>query len=146
MSKKSFDPKECISLLNNIKQGMQMSDLPFTKKTILNSLKECGLPNNATFWTVFRNSGILKEISKGKFKFASKDPIYVGLLDDIKTKYQTLRNRYQTKHRESKILKDDNKNPIPENDPVALTQFAIDHLKEQGYQILAPIGILYQKL
>lgn len=148
MSKRSFNPEQCISLLNNIKRGLQMTDRPFTKETMLNSLKSCGLPTNSTFWSVFRNSGIIQEVSKGKFVFTSKDPIYVGTLNTIKAKYKELSRRYNNSNKkpEAPESKEEPKDELPETDPLALTQFAIDLLKEQGYQIFAPVGVVYQQL
>lgn len=147
MSKRSFNPEQCIGPLNNIKRGLQMTERPFTKETMLNSLKGCGLPTNSTFWSVFRNSGVIQEVSKGKFMFTSKDPIYVGTLNTIKTKYKELARRYNSnKKPEVPESKEEPKDELPENDPLTLTQFAIDLLKEQGYQIFAPVGVVYQQL
>lgn len=148
MSKRSFNPQECIGPLNTVKQGMQMAGRPFTKESMLNSLKGCGLPTNSTFWSVFRNSGILQEVSKGQFMFTSKDPIYVGTLHTIKAKYKELAKRYNNSNKKPEVPEKENKEEdnSPENDPLAMTQFAIDLLKEQGYQIFAPVGAIYQKL
>lgn len=146
MGKRSFNPEECIGPLNNIKRGMQMTERPSTKESMLESLKGCGLPTNSTFWSVFRNSGVIQEVSKGKFMFASKDPIYVGTLKSIKAKYKELAHRYNNSNKKPKPPKEEPKDELPENDPLALTQFAIDLLKEQGYQIFAPVGVVYQKL
>lgn len=127
-----------------------MTGRPFSKESMLNSLKGCGLPTNSTFWSVFRNSGIIQEVSKGQFMFASKDPIYVGTLNSIKRKYQELARRYNQSNKPPKA-EEPKKEPapkeaLPENDPMAMTQFAIDLLKEQGYQIFAPVGVVYQQL
>lgn len=142
MSKKCFDPKECISALNTVKQGLQWKNCPFDKETILNSMKHCGLPTNNNFWKVFRESGILQEVGKGKFMFASKEPIYIGVLEDIKRKYQELTRHYCNNGK--KPVQEEKE--LPENDPKAMTQFAIDLLKEQGYKILAPVGIVYKEM
>lgn len=151
MSKKSFNPQDCISPLNTIKQGMQMTGRPFSKEAMLKSLKGCGLPTNASFWSIFRKSGILQEVSKGQFMFTSKDPIFVGELAKIQRKYQELSRRY----RNNGVQKQDTPKPeekeetgheFPENDPLALTQFAIDLLKEQGYLIFAPTCIEYTQM
>ena len=149
MSKKSFNPDECISALNSAKQALQMTERPFTKETVLKSLAGCGLPTNNTFWTAFRNSGILQEVSKGKFMFVSKEPIYVGALRGVKTRYHELQRRYNRRKEEPKVEAPKQDEPVVEevakHDPQAMTQFAIDLLKEQGYQIFAPVGIIYRQ-
>lgn len=61
MSRKSFNPHECISLLNTAKQAMQMTDRPFNKETILKSLKGCNLPTNSKFWKSLVNQEFFKK-------------------------------------------------------------------------------------
>lgn len=151
MSKRSFNPQECIGPLNNIKKAMQLIGKPFSKESILNNLKSCGLPINSNFWSVFRNSGILQEISKGQFMFTSKDPIFVGELIKIQRKYQELLRRYKDNSAQKQATpkpeeKEETKHKLPKNDPLALTQFAIDILKEQGYLIFAPTCIEYTQV
>lgn len=151
MSKRSFNPYECIGPLNNIKKAMQLTGRPFNKETILNSLKSCGLPTNKTFWGAFRKSGILQEASKGQFMFTSKNPIFVGELIKIQEKYQELSRRYKNNSVQKQDTpkpeeKEETQNELPENDPLALTQFAIDLLKEQGYLIFAPTCIEYTQM
>ena len=144
MCKRSFNPEECIAALNDIKRSMQMTGRPFTKKAMLENLKRCGLPTNSTFWSVFRNSRILQEVSKGEFMFVSKDPIYVGVLKTLKEKYQELIRRYNNSNK--KPPKEEFKDKLPETDSLALIQSAIDLLKKQGYQIFKPVEVVYHKL
>lgn len=149
MSKRSFNPQECLAPLNNIKKAMQLTGRPFSKETMLNSLKGCGLPINANFWSVFRKSGILQEVSKGQFMFVSKDPIFVGELIKIQKKYQELSHRYKNnsaQKRDTPKPKEETQHELPENEPLALTQFAIDLLEEQGYLIFAPTCIEYTQV
>lgn len=148
MSKRSFNPQECIAPLNNIKKAMQLTGRPFSKETMLNSLKGCGLPINTNFWSVFRKSGILQEVSKGQFMFASKDPIFVGELIKIQKKYKELSRRYNNNSAQKRDTPkpEETQHELPENDPLALTQFAIDLLKEQGYLIFAPTCIEYTQV
>lgn len=96
-------------------------------------------------------SKVPQEVSKGQFMFTSKDPIFVGELAKIQRKYQELSRRY----RNNGVQKQDTPKPeekeetgheFPENDPLALTQFAIDLLKEQGYLIFAPTCIEYTQM
>lgn len=147
MSKRSFNPQECLAPLNNIKKAMQLTGRPFSKETMLNSLKGCGLPINTNFWSVFRKSGILQEVSKGQFMFVSKDPIFVGELIEIQKKYQELSHRYKNNSAQKRDTpKEETQHELPENEPLALTQFAIDLLEEQGYLIFAPTCIEYTQV
>lgn len=126
---------------------MQLTSRPFNKETMLNSLKGCGLPTNTTFWSAFRKSGIIQEVSKGQFMFTSKNPIFVGELIKIQGKYQELSRRYKNNSvQKQDTPKPETQNELPENDPLALTQFAIDFLKEQGYLIFAPTCIEYTQV
>lgn len=147
MSKQSFDPKECINALNGLKRGLQWKNRPIDRETLLNSLKSCGLPYNNNFWMAFRKSGIVKEVSKGQYLFTSKDDISVDTLYKIKSMYQDITRSYKKSkekpvHEEAGELTDE----LPEDDPVAMTQFAIDLLKEQGYRIMKPVGVVYEQV
>ena len=142
MSKKSFNPFDCIGLLNTAKQGIQMAERPFSKESMLTTLKGCGLPTNSTFWSIFRNSGILQEVSKGKFMFASKEPIYVGTLIKIQNKYRELMRHY--KNSSSKVPDTICEKDFPKNN-ISIEE-AIKLLKEQGYRILAPIDVVYKEV
>lgn len=142
MSRRCFDPKECIKALNTVKQSLQWKNQPFSKETILNALKNCGLPTHSNFWRVFRESGILQEVSKGQFMFTSKEPIVWTKLQEIKTKYQELARHYANKTSEQVEIP---KEEVPQSSKVT-EQSAIDLLKGKGYKILKPIGILYEEL
>lgn len=142
MSKKSFNPFDCIGPLNTAKQGIQMAERPFSKESILTTLKGCGLPTNSTFWSIFRNSGILQEVSKGKFMFSSKEPIYIGMLIKIQNKYLELLRHY--KNNSSKVPDTICEKDSPKNN-ISIEE-AIKLLKEQGYRILAPIDVVYKEV
>ena len=142
MSKKSFNPFDCIGPLNTAKQGIQMAERPFSKESMLTTLKGCGLPTNSTFWSVFRNSGVLQEVSKGKFMFASKEPIYVGTLIKMQNKYLGLLRHY--KNNSSKVPDTICEKDFPKNN-ISIEE-AIKLLKEQGYRILAPIDVVYKEV
>lgn len=142
MSKKSFNPFDCIGPLNTAKQGIQMTERPFSKESMLTTLKGCGLPTNSAFWSIFRNSGILQEVSKGKFMFASKEPIYVGTLIKIQNKYRELMRHY--KNNSSKVPDTICEKDSPKNN-ISIEE-AIKLLKEQGYRILAPIDVVYKEV
>lgn len=146
MSRKSFNPHDCIAALNTVKTAMQLEGKPFTKEKMLTNLKNCGLPTSNEFWSAFRKSGLLQEVSRGQFMWMRQEPIFEGELARIKAKCRELRNRYKkaTPTAVSTLpVREEVKNDIPENDPKAMTQFAIDFLKEQGYLIFAPTRIEY---
>lgn len=148
MSRKSFNPHDCIAALNTVKTAMQLEGKPFTKEKILTNLKNCGLPTSNEFWSAFRKSGLLQEVSRGQFMWMHQEPIFEGELAKIKAKCRELRNRYKqaTPTAASTLPTQEVKNDIPENDPKAMTQFAIDFLKEQGYLIFAPTRIEYTQV
>lgn len=128
MSRKSFNPHDCIAALNTVKTAMQLEGKPFTKDKILTNLKNCGLPTNTKFWSTFRKSGLLQEVSKGQFMWMHQEPIFEGELAKIKTKYQDLRYK---KPKEASTINEPTKD-VPD------IQSAIDLLKENGYLIFAP--------
>lgn len=143
MSKRSFIPFDCIAALNTIKQGLQMKETPFSKETILTGLKNCNLPTNQVFWKVFRNSGLLQEVSKGKFMFTSKNPIHVSFLSDIKTEYQKLLHKRNQK-KEVQENKDAQTVELPKEESQITS--AINLLKKNGYKILVPIATVYKEI
>ena len=146
MSKKSFSPFDCIGPLNTAKQGIQMTERPFSKESMLTTLKGCGLPTNSTFWSIFRNSGILQEVSKGKFMFASKEPIYIGALIRIQNKYRELMRYYKNNSKNPKVPNTICEEDSPKDSTQITIEEAIKLLKEQGYRILAPIDVVYKEV
>ena len=145
MSKKSFIPSDCIGPHNTAKQGIQMTARPFSKESMLTTLKGCGLPTNSAFWSIFRNSGVLQEVSKGKFMFASKEPIYVGTLIKIQNKYRELMRHYNNS-KSSKVPDTICEKDSPKDNTQITIEEAIKLLKEQGYRILAPIDVVYKEV
>lgn len=145
--KKSFDPAKCIIALNNIKSVLQLREKPISKSEMLKNLAQCGLPTNSTFWSIFRNSIIIEEVSKGMYKFKGKEPIHISALETIKRKYQEYHRKYNKKvikPEVQEILPEKKKDNVEEKNTTI--QSAINLLKEQGYVIFAPIGIMYSKL
>lgn len=143
--KKSFDPAKCIIALNNIKSVLQLREKPISKSEMLKNLAQCGLPTNSTFWSVFRNSIIIEEVSKGMYKFRSKEPIHISALETVKRKYQEYHRKYN-----KKVIKPEVQEVVPEkdipNDKEETVKMAIKLLKEQGYVILKPVGVIYSEL
>lgn len=109
---------------------------------ILEALKRCGLPTTHHFWKAFRDSGIIQEVSNNKFMFSSKNPIYWERLQTVKEEYQKLS---RTPNVPAVIEVEPEIVPIP-NSPEAMEQFAVDLLKEKGYKLFKPAGVLYAEL
>ena len=143
--KNCFDPAKCIEALNNIKSVLQLRERPIPKSEMLKNLASCGLPTNATFWSVFRNSVIIQEVSKGMYMFRGKEPIHISALETVKRKYQEYHRKYN-----KKVIKPEVQEVIPEkdipNDKEETVKMAIKLLKEQGYVILKPVGVIYSEL
>lgn len=132
MSRKTFDPKESIVLLNNIKTGFQFRNTPISAKTLREGLKSCGFPTNGTFWSVFCNSGIIQKVSKGHYLFTSKNPIYVGFLEEIQREYRKRVHKY---NKNATDKKKQPQKPVESHNEIAM---AIELLKKNGYLVYAP--------
>lgn len=143
MRRSNFDANAHIAELNNVKKALQATERPFSKRTILDSLKGCKLPYNSKFWRIFRDSGLVQETSRGMFMFTSKEPINIHALEKVYKNYQLSLRRYNEKAKKPKV---ETQEVTPEENPEAMIQFAIDLLKEKGYQIFAPVGVIYQQL
>ena len=78
------------------------------------------------------------------YKFKGKEPIHISALETIKRKYQEYHRKYN-----KKVIKPEVQEVLPEDNAEEKNitiQSAINLLKEQGYVIFAPIGIMYSKL
>lgn len=133
---KKFNAKAHIVALNTLR--IQLA-LPFTSKIIRQGLKECNLPSNALFWTIFLNSGLVTRIAKDLFVFTNpKEPIHFSKLDAIYRDYNnrmlTYHNRWYYKKKQQNIL---NREDI---------QAAIKLLKENGMMILVNSKNIYHSI
>lgn len=145
MRKNAFNAEERIRAINTFR--ITMDGKPFTKEQILTMFKENKIPANSNFWSVFRKSGIIKEVSKGLFTFASDKPIYYGVLEKIYRQYHTIVKKYKAQKPTPEPENEEAEDTIsPEEELAAMEAFAIDFLKELGYKILAPVGIVYQPI
>ena len=140
---RTFNPHDCISALNNTKQALQLKGSPFSKEVMLNSLKGCGLPINSNFWSVFRKSGILQEVSKGRFMFTSKDPIFIGKLVEIQKKYQELSRHYSNNRKNSAEPEKNQPEKVQAPKEDSAIQAAVNLLKEHNYLVFAPTRVEY---
>ena len=142
----AFKPEECIAPLNTLKEGYQIRGGHITKKEILTGLHTCGLPTNGYFWSAFRKHGIVQEISRGKYVFVGKDPIYIGKLRAIQNTYRQAYTTYQRNYvrkSSSEISPETISESIPESIPSTCLRVkpqiteeqAVQFLKEKGYKI-----------
>lgn len=143
MRKNAFNSEERISAINKFR--IAMNGNPFTKEQILAMFKESRIPTNPTFWSVFRKSGIIKEVSKGQFAFASDNPVFWGDLERIYRQYKNIRKKY-TKLPESAENQKEEDKYSSEDALKALEAFSIEFLKERGYKILAPVATIYEEV
>lgn len=145
MRKNAFNAKERIPAINEFR--IAMNGKPFTKEQILTMFKENNIPANPNFWAVFRKSGVIKEVSKGQFVFTSDKPIFYGDLEKVYRQYHAIVKKYKTQKPDTKPENEETEDTIsPEEELAAIEAFAIDLLKEMGYKILAPVGIVYQPI
>lgn len=145
MRKGAFDAEERNKAINKFR--IAMDGKPFTKEQILTIFKENKIPSNSTFWSVFRKSGVIKEVSKGQFVFASDKPVFYKVLEKIYYQYSSLLKKYQTPKQSTKSKSEEAEDTISsEEELAAIEAFAVDFLKEMGYKILAPVGIVYQSI
>lgn len=148
MRKNAFNAKERIPAINKFR--IAMNGNPFTKEQLLNMFKENNIPSNSTFWSVFRKSGIIKEVAKGQYVFASDKPIFYGSLEKVYRQYNSLLKKYKaqkSQEENNEPNKEDVEDTVsPEEELAAMEAFAIDFLKELGYKILAPVATIYQPI
>lgn len=145
MRKNAFNAKERIPAINKFR--IAMNGKPFTKEQLLNMFKENNIPSNSTFWSVFRKSGIIKEVAKGQYVFASDKPIFYGSLEKVYRQYNSLLKKYKTQKPVSEPENEESEDTIsPKKELSAMESFAIDFLKELGYKILAPVATIYKPI
>lgn len=119
---------------NSIKHG----DLPLSEGDFRNAFKACGIPSNALFFLEFRRAGLLVRVERDMYAWQNNRPIHHQILQNIYAKYQKRVNEYSnaryTRKKREKVLKG---KEIEE---------AINLLKNNGFEVFAPKGDLYQKL
>lgn len=133
---------EQIKAFNQAKINLQYVN-SFTKDELLNAIKQCGISVNQYLIGVLLDNDVISKVpccrSKGEkqlYKFISKDPIYVGYLENYIKKAKELKNRKQKEwwdkkqqqSSEIKVLGTDNE-----------IEQAISLLKSKGYKILKPV-------
>lgn len=155
MSRRHFNAKDVVPMLNMLKNTLVSENKPFTKDQFLQGLKSCGIPSAPEFWSAVRNcecteykGKLLTEIRKGLFVFTNeKKPICFSDLRQIYNMYRSKVNAYQKAWEENKKLKAAAQEKEQEkNAPSDEIQAAIDLLKSHGFEVLAPVAMLYAKM
>lgn len=145
MRKNAFNAQARISAINKFRIAMEGK--PFTKEQLLNMFRENSIPSNSTFWSVFRKSGIIKELGKGQYTFTTGNPIPHKDLDTIYRRYSTLLKQYAKSRKPTKTSKPEEKEEFNLEEALKTFEyFAIDFLKEKGYKIMAPIATIYKEI
>ena len=135
----AFRAIEHIKQLNMLKKDMVHAGVPVSSEDFRAAFKTCGIPSNFHFWVEFRNSGLLTRVEDHMFVWTSAvSPIHHQQLQSIYNSYQkkinAVRDRYLEKKAREELLKSKE------------IEDAINLLKENGFEIFAPKGNLYQKL
>lgn len=135
----AFKAIEHIKQLNMLKRDMVHAGVPVSSEDFRAAFKTCGIPSNLIFWMEFRNSGLLTRVEGHLFVWTSAvSPIHHQQLQSIYNSYQkkinAVRDRYLEKKAREELLKSKE------------IEDAINLLKENGFEIFAPKGNLYQKL
>ena len=135
----AFRAIEHIKQLNMLKKDMVHAGVPVSSEDFRAAFKTCGIPSNAMFWVEFRNSGLLTRVEGHLFVWTSEvSPIHHQQLQSIYNTYQRKVNRNYNAYREKKKRQEFLKSKEIED--------AVNLLKDNGFEIFAPKGNLYQKL
>lgn len=127
---KKFDAEAHIVALNTLRY--QLAKTPFTSNIIREGFKSCGIPSNLVFWTVFCNSGLVKQIGDDLYCFNSPNkPIHFHKLGRIYREYKNKVNTYHNNWYDKKRRKDILKRPD--------IQAAIKLLRENGMDVVQKI-------
>lgn len=136
--RKFFDPKLKVIDLNLVKSILTALGAPFSETELRSKLKERGLPHNNVFVSELKSFKILHSVDKGLVEFSTKGPIYYKTLQAIYSSYRKRMNEYGKRYRDRKKIEDQRKSTVIES--------AIKLLKENGYEVYAPVGNLYSKI
>ena len=147
MGRRVFNAEEHIKAVNKFR--LAMNGGKFTKEQILDVFKKDGIQSKKHFWDKFKKSVIIKKVGQNEYIFASDQPIHYAALGKVYREYQAVVKKYKKTRTEPETSKpeskqDESEASNPEEDLLAIETFAVDFLKELGYKILAPVGIVYQ--
>lgn len=100
MRKNAFVAKDHIKAINVFR--IALNGESFTKEELRTTLKDGGIPSNEVFISALRRSPVLTQVGKDRFKFASTNPVYWGVLERVYKDYQVKTNTYSQTYREKK--------------------------------------------
>ena len=134
---KKFKAEEHIVALNALR--IQLINTTFNSSMIRAEFKNCGIPSNMLFWTVFCNSGLIGIVGKDLYCFKDFDkPIHFRRLGEIYKEYQTRVNSYHNKWNDKRKHKD-----ILKRSDI---QAAIKLLQDNGIDVVININKLYHNI
>lgn len=165
------DAERILRGLYEFKKALVESNRAFSKDEFLKGLKEIGMPSNCHFWMTLLNfvlptqkCKLLTRVRKDGYVFTKpKEPIFHGDLQALYNAYSETLKKYQRTYKEKKRqsvvdnesretennyfeeLKNDLKNDKSEQLSVQIRE-AIDLLKSNGFEVLAPVAMLYAKM
>ena len=141
--------------LYELKKRLVESNRAFSKDEFLKGLKEIGIPSNEHFWRILLKSvlptqkcKLLTKVRKDGFVFTKpKEPIYHGDLQALYDAYSKTIKKYQQacKEKKQQTVSAPDKEQEANELPVQIRE-AIDLLKSNGFEVLAPVAILYTKM
>jgi hypothetical protein len=133
--KNTFDGRKHIEQFNDWKHALQLRDMPFSRKTIMEFLKSSTLPKSGSFGHVFCNSGIFKKVDD-RYVFATKDPIHFEFLNKIYAEYQEYSKKHRLQEEKVKPKTHDANKQLSEMNSTELEQYCIKYLKSLNYKIM----------
>ena len=135
----AFRAIEHIKQLNMLKKDMVHAGVPVSSEDFRAAFKTCGIPSNIHFWVEFRESGLLTRVEGHLFVWTSAvSPIHHQQLQSIYNSYQRKINAVRDRYLEKKARQEFLKSKEIED--------AVNLLKDNGFEVFAPKGNLYQKL
>lgn len=168
------DAAEILRKLFVLKNTLVKSNKAFSKDEFLSGLKQVGLPSNGHFWMTILNfvlptlqCKLLTKVRKDGYVFTKpKEPIHYSDLQALYDTYSKTIKRYQQTYREKKQQQSAVRNEGKEKPKDYFEELkeygekskeardeqsiqireAIDLLKSHGFEVLAPVTMLYAKM
>lgn len=170
--KSNPDAERIMRGLYEFKKSLVERNKAFSKEEFLSGLREIGIPSNMHFWYSIlhcdlptQKCKLLTRVTKNGYVFTKpKEPIFHGDLQAIYDFYKEMTTRYHRTYKEKKskettldevlfgspkISKEGRKTDATEHQKEEFPkeiQNAINLLKSNGFEILAPVAILYTKV
>ncbi len=134
MNRGKFNAQEHIAALNAYKNSTTI----FSKSSLQEIFRICGIPSNGNFFSYFKKSGLIVPIGKDKYKWKDNKPIHFQALQNVYSDYQNKANQYikdyLCRKRQLEIEK--------ENAIIS----AITLLKENGYEVFLSCDSILKKV